>query len=428
VSPSVRLVEHARAGDWTVVGGAALFIALAAGGYYYNVTFVQLGLVDLGSEVVGLDGATVSTWMAGFALLTVAVAVATGWTMDRRGWGRSVRTKLRLVTLTVAAQFLLVAVAPAVRSPLGFGALVVWCSCSLGVAVPATFALTVDLVPVPDRGAVGGAATAGAFGVGALYPLEWDVVAFSRTMAVVIVPALVVLGVLAFRENPLVARWDRQRERFGVGRFRRTEDVTVRTGTFWVLVALLFGAFFIDSLGFLRIVETPSLVGGSWQSPDLGVRAVIAGSHVAGAVAGAVLYRNFGRGWLFVWVFGTFAVTHLLYTFAVRFGGGGSALVMPLFYALAVSLYTTFNFALWPDLSTPGDVGVHTAVGVGVAGWTATFLSTALALSFEARGVTLLAHLELTNALAVVATLLVGTLLYVRWALAGRESATEVGT
>ncbi len=417
----MQLVEFARDGDWSVVAGAGLFVALAAGGYYYNITFVQLGLVDLGTTVVGLDGDTVSTWMAGFALLTVAVAVATGWTMDRRGWSRSVLTKLRLVTLTVAAQLLLVVVAPLVRSPAGFGALVVWCSLSLGVAVPATFALAVDLVPVPDRGAVGAAATAGAFGIGAVYPLEWDVVAFSRVMAVAIVPALVVLGTLAVRENALVARWDRQRERFGVGRFRRTEDVTTRTLTFWVLVLLLFGAFFVDSLGFLRIVETPSLVGGSWQSPDVGVRVAIAASHVAGAIAAAVLYRNFGRTWLFCWVFGTFAVTHLLYTFAVRFDTGGSVLAMPLFYALAVSLYTTFNFALWADLSTPADVGLHTAVGVGVAGWTATFLSTALALSFEARGVTLLAHLELVNALAVVLTLVVGTLLYVRWALAGRE-------
>jgi MFS family permease len=424
----VKLIEYAREGDWAAVAGAGLFVALAAGGYYYNITFVQLGLVDLGTEVVGLDGGTVSTWMAAFALLTVAVAVATGWTMDRRGWSRSVRTKLRLVTATVAAQFLLVVAAPLVRTGVGFGALVVWCSLSLGVAVPATFALAVDLVPVPDRGAVGGAATAGAFGVGAVYPLEWDVVAFSRVMAVAILPALAVLGALALRENPLVDRWDRQRERFGVGRVRRSTDITVRTLTFWTLVVLMFGVFFVDSLGFLRIVETPSLVGGSWQSPDLGVRAFIAGSHVAGAVAGAVLYRNFGRSWLFLWVFGTFAVTHLLYTFAVRFGRGGSPLAMPLFYALAVSLYTTFNFALWADLSTPDDVGLHTAVGVGVAGWTATFLSTSLALSFEARGVTLLAHLELTNALAVVLTLLVGTLLYVRWALAGRDDRPEVGT
>jgi MFS family permease len=144
--------------------------------------------------------------MGAFALLTVAVAVTTGWATDRGG-PRSVRTKLLLVALTVAAQFLLVVVAPVVRTPVGFGALVGWCSLSLGVAVPATFSLAVDLVPVPDRGAVGGAATAGAFGVGAPYPLEWDVVAFSRVMAVAILPALLVLGALALRSSGRSLRW-----------------------------------------------------------------------------------------------------------------------------------------------------------------------------------------------------------------------------
>jgi hypothetical protein len=75
---------------------------------------------------------------------------------------------------------------------------------------------------------------------------------------------------------------------------------------------------------------------------------------------------------------------------------------MPGFYALAVSFYTTLNFALWPDVSTPETVGTHAALGVGVAGWLATFLSTSLALYFEESGVGLLSHLTLVNALALL--------------------------
>ena len=35
-------------------------------GYYYNLTFVQLGLVDLGTRRVGMTGGQVSVVMAGF--------------------------------------------------------------------------------------------------------------------------------------------------------------------------------------------------------------------------------------------------------------------------------------------------------------------------------------------------------------------------
>ena len=419
------LLGYARARDPVPLLGAGLFVGLLAGGYYYNITFVQLGLVDLGTRLVGLSRDAVAVWMAVLAVLTVVVALVTGWTMDRRGWSRDVRTKLRLVTGVVALQFVLTLVAPWVRSVPAFGAWVVVCSVSLGVGVPASFGLTTDLVPVPDRGRVAGAATAIAFGLGAVYPLEWSVEGFSRVMVAAIAPAVLALGYLAFRENPLVERWATQHETFGTGRFRRTERVTARTLTFWTLVVLMFGVFFIDSLGFLRIVETPALVGASWQSPDFGVHVLIAVVHVVGAGAAAVLYRNFGREWVFLWAFGTFAVTHLLYTTAIRagpVGGDGSPLATPLFYALAVSVYTTLNFALWADVSTPDDVGLNTAIGVGVAGWTATFLSTALALRFR-ESLSLLEHLNLTNALALGLTLLVGALLYARWALRGREVA-----
>ena len=40
------LLGYARARDPVPLLGAGLFVGLLAGGYYYNITFVQLGLVD----------------------------------------------------------------------------------------------------------------------------------------------------------------------------------------------------------------------------------------------------------------------------------------------------------------------------------------------------------------------------------------------
>jgi hypothetical protein len=69
---------------------------------------------------------------------------------------------------------------------------------------------------------------------------------------------------------------------------------------------------------------------------------------------------------------------------------------------LAVSFYTTLNFALWPDMSTPANIGIRTGLGVGIAGWLASFLSTSLALYSRDIGLSLLEHLRYVNALALL--------------------------
>jgi hypothetical protein len=129
-----------------------------------------------------------------------------------------------------------------------------------------------------------------------------------------------------------------------------------------------------------------------------------------------VIYTSLGRRWLLVWVFGLFAFTHLLYTFHLSTAPGGMdpPLALPLFYVLSVSFYTTLNFALWPDLASPETLGTTTALGVGIAGWLASFVSTALALASKAAGLTLLEHLRYVNALALLLATGLPIALYVR--------------
>ena len=211
-----------------------------------------------------------------------------------------------------------------------------------------------------------------------------------------------------------------QHEAFGRGRFCRPDAVITWSFAFWIPIILMFGVFFIDSLGFLRIIETPSLILSSWQSPDLGTRLLIGVVHVVGALIAGVLYTNFDRRWLFLLVFGVFSFTHLLYTFELRIAAWFPPLVTgpsplnSLLYAAAVSFYTTLNFALWPDLSTPDTIGTHSALGVGFAGFFATFLSTAVALYLDNTDVGLLSHLNLVNALALLLFVGLAVLLYVR--------------
>ena len=63
----------------------------------YNLTFVQLGLIDLGTLLVGMSASSVSMIMAVFAVSAFVVAAAAVCLMDRRGWSSDLRVKLRFL-------------------------------------------------------------------------------------------------------------------------------------------------------------------------------------------------------------------------------------------------------------------------------------------------------------------------------------------
>jgi MFS family permease len=429
----MRLTGYVRRRQWDVLAGYALFVSVLAGGYYYNLTFVQLGLIDLGTGAVGLSEFGVSVWMAVLALVAFGVAVVAGVALDRSGASRDLRRKLRVLWVVVTVQFVLTVTAPLLRTEAGFGLWILACAASLGVGMPATFALAVDFVPVEDRWVAAAAATAGAYFLANVYPVRWEIGSFAAAMAVAIAPAVVVLWVLAFRRFDLLASLadNHERPEFGVGRFCRPTPVRTRSYALWSVVVLMFGVYFVDSLGFLRIVETPAYVSTSWQSPDFGVHLLIGGVHVLAAAMGGVLYANFDRRWLFVLVFGLFGFTHLMYVFDARAALGGAPLVMPLFYSGAVSVYTVVNFAVWADLSTPETIGRHSAIGVGLAGFLATFLSTAVVLYTEGAGLSLAEHLRIVDALALLLTFLLIVAAYGHRMVVlarGREAGRERGS
>ncbi len=106
-----------RSPAWVRAGGYLIYVGALAAGYYYNLTFVQLGLVDLGRRVIGMSHREVSVTMAVLASAALVVAVVVGIVMDRRRWGADLRVKLRLLVLIVGAQLVLTVVAPYLRTP-----------------------------------------------------------------------------------------------------------------------------------------------------------------------------------------------------------------------------------------------------------------------------------------------------------------------
>jgi MFS family permease len=423
----MRAPQVARTEAVSLVGILA-FVALLSAGYYYNLTFVQLGLIDLGTRLVGMSASNVSTVMAVFAVTAFVVAAVTGWLMDRRGWSSNLRVKLRILFAVIAVQTVLTVVVGSVTAPSGYLAWVLAGAGAIGVGMPVTFSFMIDFVPIRHRGGVAAAVAGLAFFAAALYPLQWRIEEFAPVMSALMVPAVAALGVLSLRPFDFVDRLAKQHERFGIGRFCRPDPVATASFAFWGPLVLMFSVFFIDSLGFLRIIDSPAYISTSWQSPEVGVRMFISVTHVVGAAMAGVLYTALDRLWLWGSVLALFAFTHLLYTFHLGTAPAGidPPLALPLFYVLAVSFYTTLNFALWADLSTPATIGLHTGLGVGIAGWLASFLSTSLALQSQGAGLTLLEHLRYVNALALLLAVAFPLFLYFRrmrtLAAAGRTS------
>lgn len=412
----MTLLEDLRQRRWVPVLGAALFVAMMAAGYYYNLTFVQLGLKDLGERVLGMDSGQVALYMALLAGLTCLVSLLVGYGMKVSGLSASFTFKMRMAFFVVLAQTALTAAVSQLQTPAAFLAWIVCASLALGVGVPAMFGLTVDLIPRPDRGYAAAAITALAYFLAAAFSGQWQIENFSAGMLALMLPGTVAFGILAFAPLPFMrqlAQQHRQPE-YAWGRFvRRQADgrLTVDRRVI-VVVALMFGIFFVDSLGFLRLLDTPIYIESSWQSPLLGVRLFIASVHVAAALIGGVLYSRLHENSLFVWIFGIFALVHFMYRLDARLGGS-AALGMPMLYAIAVSLYTVVNFAIWADLSTPANISFNTALGVSLSGWTATFLSTAVAIQFQFAGMPLETHLQIVNGLALLFFVLLLFILFV---------------
>jgi MFS family permease len=387
--------------NWTALFGFGFFVGMMSVGYYYNLTFVQLGLVDLGERVIGMDTPAVAGAMALLAVLTCLIALGAGYGMKARGVGERFILKLRIAFVVVLAQALLTPLAPAMRSPEAYLAWLVACSLALGVGVPVTFSMTVDLVPRARRGLAAALITALAYLAANLVPSGWQVEQFAAPLRWVLPAGVVGLGVLAFGRLPLVDRLAEQHRRpeFHDGRYVRGAGADRRIVG---LVILMFGIFFVDSLGFLRLLDTPRFMTTAWQSPLLNIRLAIGITHVVGALIAGVLYDALDVRRLFAWIFGIFALVHLMYTFNVRVEANSAPLAMPALYALAVSLYTVVNFAIWADVSTPRTIPMNAAFGVALSGWTATFVSTGLALWWETSGMPLSRHLNIVNALALL--------------------------
>ena len=404
------MMELLKTRNLSGLAGGLLYVIMMAAGYTYNLTFVQLGLEDFASRLLGLSARSVARDMALLAVGTCLTALLFGAWMQRQGMG--FRKKLQMSFWVVVAQAGLTFLCPLIQNEAIFLIWLAGTSLALGVGVPVMFSMAVDLVPVRLRGEAAAFITAGAYFVAEALTSEWTFEAFRLQNLLLLAAGVASLGLLAFTRLPWLDRLAMQHTlpEYGRGRFLQQKKADYRMIG---LIVIMFGIYFVDSLGFLRLLKTPQYMTAAWQSPELNTRLFIAGVHIAAALAGGILYRALSPRHLFAWIFGIFALTHLQYSLDLRLGGPTAILSMPMLYATGVSLYTVVNFAVWADISTPQTICLNSAVGVAFSAWTATFLSTGLAIHWQ-ESLPLMRHIQIVDSLAILFFLMILALIYMR--------------
>ena len=266
--------------------------------------------------------------------------------------------------------------------------------------------------------------TSAAFLPAAVLTRDWQIERFTEQLLWPMTVGALALTALAFVPSEVTRALAQQHEspRFGRGRFTSADQPGALPGRgFLVALVLMFGIYFIDSLGFLRLVDTPAYMVTAWQSADPSPPWLIGAAHVLAAALAGILYPALRQRALFGWVFVLFALAQLQYVLhAMVAPQVPASLAAPLLYAMAVSIYTVLSFTLWADFSTPRTIALVTAVGVGVSGWLASFLSTSLSLAWRSDGLPFTDHMRAVAAISL--TLLLVTVVLV---VMSREDAAS---
>ena len=200
------------------------------------------------------------------AAVTLVVTLTTGYLIDRESRGTATLWKCRVLFAIVVLQVAVTYLLTTVSSLPEFLLWLVGCSVLLGAAIPFAFTLMLDLIAPSERGYAAGAAVGCAF-FGCLSPRPVD----GRTVRSRCRRCPAPDRARARGRLGWTTRWEtrasRRRWRARGTRRRRDRECTIaspngaasrRSGT-------AVRRIFLDSLGFVRIIETPNLVERSWQ-------------------------------------------------------------------------------------------------------------------------------------------------------------------
>jgi hypothetical protein len=380
--------------------GHLLVIGLMIGGYIYNVKFIQLGIPYLGETKCLLSQATVGGLMALLAVITAVVALVWGFHLGKLKW--DLYRKIDVIILVGFVQMCLTIWAPSITTEAALATWMVCTSVVLGIGIPLTFPLIYELIPTKQRGMVAGLIAGLGYLAMNLSPAVWTVESLMLESMVFMAPGVGIF--LIFRLFGWLKKW-----------IPVPTDYTKYEGRFTSrpiigVLVLMFIVFFVDSLGFLRVIAPASnIVNLTWQGP-FESRFIIGVVHCIAGIGAGYLYSKTDEWTVGLLSLGIFVIADVLFSLYSPAMSSVQLVSIASLYCIAVSAYTVNNFAIWVDVSTRDNLSKNAALGIGIGGWLSSFISTYSAYQLAA-SVPFATHLAIPAIISGAALLIISLIL-----------------
>jgi hypothetical protein len=383
-----------------------LVISILTVGYLTGLHLIQIGIPELADSKAHMPEEEVNLYMGIMALISCFLAVISGIFLNKMEI--NIYNRLCLVILCGGVAAGITIVGNLISTPLQFEIWIILFSIILGITLPIPFTFVYYLIPKNHRGIVAGIITALAYFLGNLTWTSWTFSAFLMESGMIGIPAILLMGWGFLNKSKLNTldffHTTKSIQKLYEGRFH---DYNFK---FFVIV--MFGIFFIDSFGFLRIIGESTIFYVTWYG-DLGTRFGFAIAHLSAALLMGYLYQKKGPKIVSLATLLGFVIVDSLWAL---YPSNGLMIVTSWMYCAVVSFYTINTIALWADISEEKNVSSRTAIGIGVCLWLASFMSTAITsqLFVLLPGVTgFQTHLAITVIIAMSSLLmyLVGNLL-----------------
>ncbi|MBD3352856.1 MAG: hypothetical protein GF364_15330 [Candidatus Lokiarchaeota archaeon] len=353
---------------WSVYFPYLFVTCMLVANYLSGVKLVQLGIPHLGGVVCSVPEAKLNLLMALMAVNACVVGIISGFLLNKVSL--QIKSRLFILLGSFGIQGAITFFANFLSEPFHFTIWIIVFSLVLGFLLCQPFVFVFLLIPSKNRGILAGLITGLAYLVGNMSMVEWTFKGLSLETIIVTIPLGILILIALFNLDKLkLLDFNEEKEKTHYSDKRNIYS-------FGIIVVLMFGVYFVDSFGFLRLKGEPFFLlmwGGKF-----GVKIWLGIVHLISALIMGWIYQKrgkYGPMIVFISAFIGFIVGDLLFA---SYPSGSLLLVSSYIYCSAVSFYTINGFILWADLSDKTNISGRAGIGIGIGGWLSSFLSTAL--------------------------------------------------
>ncbi|MHA1311935.1 MAG: MFS transporter [Candidatus Helarchaeota archaeon] len=373
-------------------------IMMIIGGGVLNLKFVQLGIPELGLDILKLDEFLVVILIFLMGLSALLSCIFIGWILDKLEIKFNSR-KILFIGLSVI-NILLIYLTDFVYNEITYSIWVICYGINLGVSAGISYPFIFYLIPQKKRGFVAGLLVGAMYLIGASSPENWSFTTF-KSESLIFIPFSIIffLFYLIF-------------DVFDLEKIKKNADLGPKFQINIKLIILIMSfILFADSFGFLRVINTPMIFSQTWQS-TIYFRIYIGVVHFISALIIGYFYDKLkfinmaliSATLIFV---SDFIMGYFLFNEVIRY-------LYPLLYASGISTYTVILMAMISDISSEETINKNIGIGFGFLGWFCTYFATSSSFYLMFINFPFNIHLIITSFIAII-PILIGIFIKIKY-------------